>query len=72
MGKAVRAKKIIKRVNAIYANKGHHCPRRYNDIAQMVTSAKELGVPPKRFFDFVEWLAEGKSFQEARDLVMEE
>lgn len=72
MAKAVGVKKMIKRVNAIYASKGYHSPRRYDDIALMVSSAKELGVPPERFFDFVEWLAEGKSFQEARDLVMEQ
>lgn len=66
----VTVKRAVIRINAIYMERGH-TPRSIEDISIMVKMAKKMEIPPERFFEFVEQVADGKTFEEARDVLKE-
>ena len=66
----IKIKRAIIRINAIYMERGHP-PRSIEDMNTMIKMAKKMEIPPDRFFEFVELLADGKTFEEARDALKE-
>ena len=65
-----KVKPTVIRINAIYMERGHP-PRSIEDMSIMINIAKEMEIPPERFFEFVGLLADGKTFEEARDTLKE-
>ncbi len=68
MNKLVEVKRIVDKVNDIYTKRGYS-QRSVEDISTMVTMAKDMKIAPSRFLDFVTLLADGKTFEEARNVL---
>lgn len=70
MSKVDEVKRVVIRINAIFVERGL-ASRSTEDISTMVKMAKEMEIPPDRFFEFVGLLADGKTFEGARDVLKE-
>jgi nucleoid-associated protein YejK len=68
MGRAMEVKQMLAGIGAIYDSKRKSYPT-YQEISMMVKMAKSLDIHPDQFFDFVGLLVDGKTFEEARDIL---
>ncbi len=68
MNKLVEVKRVVNKINDIYTKRGYS-QRSIEDISTMVTMAKDMKIAPSHFFDFVTLLADGKTFEEARNVL---